>query len=100
MTQAANRGERLDVRGKDLLLDCYCETLSFSQAASATINADSECHNHWLDKAPLYVNTFFASIIIAGVNILLEVLSRFFSLHEKHHCVVNMELSTSKRIFA
>ena len=50
-------------------------------------------------QSPSFVNTFLATVVLMIVNILLERLIRTFAYYEKHHSLVNLELSVTKRMF-
>jgi hypothetical protein len=57
------------------------------------------CNEYFSIKSPLYALTFVATGVIAVVNIMLQQAIWILSQFEKHHSLVNMELSIAKRVF-
>ena len=83
----------------EALEECYCSGLSYSAAAQATLDSGNVCHSYWFGKADKYIYTFLATLVISFVNIFIEYVVFGFARYEKHHSVVNMELSMTRRVF-
>lgn len=80
-------------------LECACGLSTFSEVASATLDPSDECYEFWKNKAPLFGYTFMLSIIIAATNFFIRFQMSMFVNFEKHHSLIPMQISLSRRIF-
>lgn len=80
-------------------VDCYCHSLDYASVVNAISQVDNPCNSYYSDLAMLYGFSFIATFVISIINIILEFVIQKFAVFEKHHSIINMELSVAKRIF-
>jgi len=78
---------------------CFCSSFNYGEAVAALLTPSSLCNSYYVQKSPLYALTFLATVVISAVNILVQMVIAGLSEFEKHHSVVNMELSIARRVF-
>jgi len=81
------------------LFSCFCTTYSFSDLAEALVTTSDFCHTFWISRAPLFGFTGVAAGVLSGVNIALGVIIKQLTSFERHHSVVNAEVSVAIRLF-
>ncbi|KAH9259587.1 hypothetical protein BASA81_002009 [Batrachochytrium salamandrivorans] len=99
LLQAGDVDTELLARNDTELRNCYCSSMNFGEAVSSLFTMDGLCHSYYSIKSPQYALTFVATLVIAIINISLQQAIYMLSIFEKHHSLVNMELSIAKRAF-
>lgn len=99
LLQAGDASTELLARNDTELRNCYCSSMNFGEAVSSLFTMDGLCHPYYSVKSPQYALTFVATAVIAIINISLQQAIYLLSIFEKHHSLVNMELSIAKRVF-
>jgi len=87
------------LRSDDVLQECYCSAISYSQAVSALFNQGDPCYPYWSSKAPTFSLTFLITVVISVINMVIEYIIGGMAEYERHHSLVNMELSIARRVF-
>ncbi|GBG33178.1 Hypothetical Protein FCC1311_094022 [Hondaea fermentalgiana] len=80
------------------LLECTCGLSTFSEVGSAALDPDDPCYAFWSDKVPLFGYTFMLSIVIAVTNFSIRAVMAKLITFEKHHSLIGMQLSLSRRV--
>jgi len=96
LPQNATSIEDLD---DDLVQECACGLLTFSEAAAAVLNSSDPCHSFWFRKAPFFAYSFLLSLVIAVSNLAIRAVLQGLSSFEKHKNVLSLERSLTVRIF-
>ncbi len=98
MLESVQQG--LEPSGLDLIVyNCFCGALSYGRAAKAAWSSSDPCNAYWLDKTPTFGLTSLASVVVSAVNLLMQYTLESLSHWERHHSLVNRELSIARRIF-
>ena len=83
------------VRTDPQILHCYCDTLSYAQQST-----DQDCRGLWRQSINTQIVTYFASVIVLIVNIVMEFTMQRFSNIEKHQSEDTQGRSVLMRLFA
>lgn len=80
-------------------LSCMCSKYTFARASSAIFAPIDPCHLFWVDRAPLFAFTIFATIVVSLVNFVVGYLMERLARFERHHSILDKELSVALRLF-
>lgn len=83
------------VRADKQILHCYCDRLSYAEKGT-----DPDCQELIKQEVNTELVTYFASIIVLLVNIVMEFAMQGFSLIEKHQSEDTQGRSVLMRLFA
>ncbi|KAH9255443.1 hypothetical protein BASA81_006562 [Batrachochytrium salamandrivorans] len=76
-----------------------CGLYSPTSAAAAMLDPTDVCYEYWQDKAPLFIFTVLAILVVALVNYLVGLVAVSLSPLEKHHSLNSSSISIAIRLF-
>ena len=79
--------------------ECECAAYSFAKASSAIFSSGDPCHSFWAARSPIFILTLFTTAVVSLVNFIVGYITISLSQFERHHSLVNMDLSICVRLF-
>lgn len=76
-----------------------CAAYSPISAGAAMFDPTDACYEYWRDKAPLFIFTVLATLVVALVNYLVGLVAVSLSPLEKHHSLNSSSISVAIRLF-
>jgi hypothetical protein len=98
-SEQGNQLARQLLNSNQILSSCFCSLRNYAQAFTALLYPRDTCNRYFSAKAPFFAASLSASAVISIVNVMIQFIIFFLAGFEKHHSIINMELSIVRRVF-